>query len=277
MLKTIFFNKFPKLLSVLCFLLDEGKKEKKSLISSIYSYCVEHYILVGSISIVIICGVAYWYFSGDSSSGDYDNMPSPVQNNDFPDPDRNIPLEIEISVSQNNDIVNECVSGSESIVDSLSESSLSSSEELSNILSTVENLPKLAELYPNVFTILAPYFNDLSDIVNTESSFIPQDASLFPIWVPLHYIETGLVFISESGEVNYRCFEVALHCLKIKYILYKYLLETGNFDSSLYGNSFQVTLNNLSVNIPLNENFDWGSVMDVLFMLNQTAGVGVLF
>jgi hypothetical protein len=67
----------------------------------------------------------------------------------------------------------------EQIFDSFSGSS--SSEELINLLSLNDNLPKLVEQYPNALSKLAPTFPDFSDLVTNQGIAMAQDPSLFPI------------------------------------------------------------------------------------------------
>jgi hypothetical protein len=57
----------------------------------------------------------------------------------------------------------------------------SSSEEVTNLLSLSDNLPKLFEQYPNALSNLSPTFADFSDLGNNEGIMVSQDPSLFPI------------------------------------------------------------------------------------------------
>jgi hypothetical protein len=236
--------------------------EKKSILGSVYSFICDHYVLVGTVTVVIICGVAYWYFSGPSdftkagvSGSNVENHPDQGVGNSLQPVQENLDLKMDVECENIENTV-------EQIFDSFSGSS--SSEELINLLSLNDNLPKLVEQYPNALSKLAPTFPDFSDLVTNQGIAMAQDPSLFPIWVPLTFIEKGLVIISESGILSYKCVDVALFCTKIQFALYKHLLDTGIYDASIHGSNFQVFVDNGFVDIPLDANFDWDIVLGVL-------------
>lgn len=267
MLYTNFSKKSSILFSVIFFIMDEEKAvENKSFFRSVYNFVCDHYLIVGTVTVVIICGVAYWYFSGPSNFPNVGIADVNVDNHldqgggdilmqEMYDSEMIECENIHNTVENINNIV-------EHFVDSCSD--VSSSEEVTNLLSLSDNLPKLVEQYPNALLNLSPIFADFSDLGNNEGIVVSQDPSLFPIWVPLTFIEKGLVTISESGILCYNCLDVALFCTKIEFTLYKHLLDTGIYDSSIHGLNFQVFVNNGFINIPLNANFDWDIVLSVL-------------
>ena len=121
----ITFKSFKKshLCSLLVYLLEKESKENvlpdanqvegkpKSILSSVYTFCCDHYILVGSIIIITIFGITYYYYTLPPYNDSSDNIVSPVNDSSIVS-DNSINDSSDNIVSPVNDSLNTIISSS---------------------------------------------------------------------------------------------------------------------------------------------------------------------